>query len=157
MKYIPLTKGYVALVSDSDYATVCKYNWHVEVTRHTTYAATSLNHPRRTLRLHRLIMNAPKGVEVDHKNGNGLDNRRSNLRFATRAQNSHNSRNKRSVYKGVTRLARLKKHPWQARIMVKGRQLHLGYFKTAAQAAFAYDVIAKHEYGAFGRGNGLIK
>ncbi len=95
--------------------------------------------------------------ERDHRNCNGLDNRRSNLRPATRAQNVHNGRKMQknggtsSFYKGVTFQPRLTKRPWQSRI----GNLHLGYFVTAEEAGAAYDRAAKEQYGQFARTNGL--
>lgn len=147
---IPLTQGYVALVDVADYELVAQYSWCVDIRPNgLRYANTSLPAPRRrTLRMHQLIL--PGKGERDHKNGNGLDNRRENLRMATRTQNIHNTRKKTgSVYKGVTFQPRLISRPWQVRVGYK----HIGYFATAEEAALAFNRVAKAERGEFARLN----
>jgi hypothetical protein len=102
-----------------------------------------------TVLLHRLIMNAPPGVEVDHENGNGLDNRRSNLRLATPAQNNGNQkpRGGSSVFKGVC--WHKQRGKWYARISHRS----LGLFAVEEDAARAYDKAALQEFGEFARCN----
>lgn len=108
---IKLTKGKVTVVDDDDYTLAFKYKW-IAAKSHwgnaLWYASKHVKRPDgkwRPIFLHRLIVNAAAGMEVDHINGDGLDNRRSNLRICTHAQNSRNSRsvnpNKTSKYKGV--------------------------------------------------------
>ena len=96
-------------------------------------------------------MNAPAGVVVDHKYGEGLDNRRANLRLATPAQNSHNrskGRNKTSSrYKGVYLVKETKK--WRASICHNNKRIHLGFFKNETDAAKAYDGAAKEYFKEF--------
>ncbi|MHC4207804.1 MAG: HNH endonuclease, partial [Planctomycetota bacterium] len=93
------------------------------------------------------------GYIVDHINGNGLDNRRANLRLATVAQNAWNSkkRNPRSGYKGVWFAA--DKGLWRAAIVCHGRRIHIGYFTDKIAAARAYDAAARKYYKEFARPN----
>jgi len=107
--------------------------------------------------LHRLIMNAPKGLTVDHINGNTLDNRKKNLRLATPSQNSCNRNRPRMLlkhkYRGVAFFPRLTKNPWNARIKVKQKSIYIGYFPTIEKAALAYDKMALKHHGEFARLN----
>lgn len=147
---VPLTKGFVALIDAADYELISGYSWCVDVRPNgLCYANTSLAGPnRKTLRMHQLIL--PGKGERDHRNGDGLDNRRSNLRFATRTQNLHNRRKKRSAtYKGVTYQPRLISRPWQVRVGYR----HIGYFATAEEAALAFNRVALAERGEFARLN----
>jgi hypothetical protein len=114
--------------------------------------------------LHRLILNAPRSMDVDHANRNGLDNRRSNIRLATGAENGRNRTanrdRKHSPYKGVT-WHDCKKYwpnasgdkPWRAYAKVAGRRVWLGYYATAEQAALAYNDYARSHFGEFARLN----
>jgi hypothetical protein len=96
-------------------------------------------------------MNTPEGMFVDHINHNGLDNRKANLRFATRAENNRNVRclkkNKSSRYRGVYHDKKYKK--WRAHISVNNKKRHLGYFKDEKEAARAYDNAARKYYKEF--------
>lgn len=100
--------------------------------------------------MHREIMNAPKGMVVDHIDGNGLNNRKSNLRICTQAQNNLNSRPKRncsSRYKGVSFYKRDK--IWQVQIFHNSRTIFLGRFDDEIEAALAYDRKAAELFGEF--------
>lgn len=112
------------------------------------YAFTRID--GKTTYMHRLLMNAPDGVEVDHINGNGLDNRRSNLRLATRQQNCVNRPpvpNKTSRFKGVSWCRSSKK--WVAVIHTNRKKTTLGYFVDEKEAARAYDKEASIRFGEF--------
>lgn len=137
----------VALVDDEDYELVNQYRWCFSY----GYAKGANGGPF----MHRLIMGAPpfERAKVDHINGDKLDNRRSNLRWATDRQNQGN-RKKRSDncgYKGVSWHPQNRK--WMARIGKDGRVRHIGYFDTAEEAALAYDEEAKREFGVYARLN----
>ena len=104
--------------------------------------------------MHRVIMDAPKGMHVDHINGNGLDNRRENLRLCTNSQNHMNRKTHRdssSKYKGVSWNKRNSK--WQAYIGSGIKRKNLGYFASESDAAKAYDIKAKECFGEFARLN----
>jgi HNH endonuclease len=146
---LPLTRGKVALVDAEDLATVLNYKWHAFPIGHTWYAATSVNGRRSYL--HRMILRAPQGLVTDHKNGDGLDNRRENLRLCRQGQNLQNMKNLRgghSSYKGVSKSV-CRENPWRAYIQVKKRMIHLGVFPTERAAALAYNTAASRYFGAF--------
>jgi hypothetical protein len=121
----------------------------------TNYATTHFSRNGRKVRLlmHRFILNAPRALEVDHANMNGLDNRRSNIRLCTRVQNIANykvSSVNTSGFKGVIKeTSKLRPRPWRARIRIDGKLMSLGYFNTPAEAAKAYNAKAKEVYGDF--------
>lgn len=160
MKEIPLTQGQVALVDDADYDWLSKYNWHLKRDKsHTCYAERCINTPQgwRKMRMHREIMNAPKGMEIDHKDHNGLNNQRENLRICTRSQNSFNQRSitspsKRSKYRGVT-LNNTLHNKWTAYIRNNGTYLSLGTFASEIEAALAFDAMAIQTRGEFAATN----
>lgn len=111
----------------------------------------------RVVRIHQIVLPAPAGFEVDHINGNPFDNRRCNLRLASRSQNAANSRLNRantSGYKGVYWHKTTKR--WHARIHVNGRTKSLGYFHTAAAGGAAYDRAALENFGPYARPNSRL-
>ena len=145
-RFIPLTQGKFAIVDADDYDRLAKYEWYCQKDGNTFYAYRSK--PAR-LAMHREITKAPKGMLVDHIDGNGLNNRKSNVRVCTRAQNAWNRRplaNCRSRYKGVTEH---KTGKWQAHITASRKTYHLGSFDDEAEAALAYDRKAKELFGEF--------
>lgn len=155
MPFLKLTTGEGVLVDEGDFEYLNQWKWHSESGRYAVrkeYYGKAPNgkHLTRWIRMHRLITDAPDKMEVDHINGNGLDNRRSNLRICTHKQNSHNTRKRkdnRSGYKGVGWHTQHNK--WRARIVVDGRQKHLGLFDTPEQAAIAYNTAAEQFFGEF--------
>lgn len=166
---IPLTKGLSAIVDAADYLALSAYKWRVSGSKKTadgrqrTYYAVRFAGPhhhrgdkRPLLWMHRAILGLPGGQhpEVDHINGNGLDNRRCNLRAATTPQNAANTyppSNNKSGYKGVSLIT--VHGVWVANIRVNGQPVHLGRFLTAEDAARAYDAVALQHYGEFARLN----
>ena len=148
MKEIPLNHGLIALVDDKDAEKILSLGpWHASKDRWTFYACKTLYQSGRkvTTRMHTAITGLPY---VDHINGNGLDNRRENLRGATPSQNAMNRGvqvNNTSGYKGVTE----KRGKWRAQIQVQGRCVYLGTFIDAADAALAYDTTARLEHGEY--------
>lgn len=152
MKTIELTKGQVAMVDDECYERLSAMTWSASPSRGTYYArhTARINQRNVTVRMHRLILNAPENMQVDHINGNGLDNRRCNLRLCTQAENMRNKRKRsknKSGFKGVCWHRKIKK--WQAAILGNGERRYLGYFVDPADAARAYDKAATELHGAF--------
>lgn len=161
---IRLTTGQTALVDDEDFDRVSQWKWHYQPQQYGDkgYAVRSPKpsdtaHPRRLV-MHRYIINAPDDARVDHINGNTLDNRRSNLRLATNAQNKYNSRKytrggypASSQYKGVS--WNQQKGRWQSRIAVNKHLIWLGSFSDEVAAALAYDQAARELHGEFARTN----
>lgn len=150
-KLIHLTQNRMAIVDDEDYDWLMQWKWYF----HKGYAQRSI--VRRKAHMHRIILNAPQGMEVDHINGNGLDNRRANLRLATRQQNGQNQRkahNKTSRFKGVTWNKRNNK--WQCAFWMPkpvNKYIYLGLFSDEIEAAKLYDRYAREHFGEFARLN----
>jgi hypothetical protein len=147
IRFIPLTKGKVAIVDAEDYEWLSKYKWHAVDTGGKFYAYRCRN--KRSISMHRMIMGEPKGKVVDHRDGNSLNNRRSNLRICTAAENQRNRRFTGGVsrYKGVCFVKKLNK--WRTEITFDGRQIHIGLFKDEISAGKAYDKKAKELFGEF--------
>lgn len=153
MREIPLPKGYVAIVDDEDYELVAGLSWNVRITPYTQYAQRSIkldNGTWSSVQMHRTILNAPKGVLVDHADGNGLNNTKENLRLATWSDNMRNRRkasNNTSGYIGVSWHKPSGK--WWANVAVAGRKISGGYHDDPMSAAIARDVVALREHGDF--------
>ena len=158
MKTIPLTQGKIALVDDDDYPLLSKHKWHAKIRTRSSYARrTAYPYGRRnpiTIMMHRVILGTARGEEVDHINGDGLDNRRYNLRVGTHQQNMCNQRKTRgtSRFKGV----RWHNNQWTAQIKHKGRQRYLGGYQRETDAACAYDNAAIELFGECARLNSPI-
>ena len=161
---VPLTKGLFALVDSADLDLVAGFSWHAKSKRSQPgryYAQTTERTPTGkpvTFTLHRLLLDAKPGEVVDHLNGDGLDNRRANLRLCTSRENSSNvvfsKRQKLGGFKGVTWNKAANK--WQASCCSgeiksngKRRQVYLGVFTDPAEAARAYDRAALAAFGPF--------
>jgi hypothetical protein len=149
MPEIPLSRGLVALVDDEDYEWLSQWRWCASA---NGYAVRMKRKGEDGfpgyVSMHRSIMAPSPGEEVDHKNRNGLDNRRSNLRLATGRQNKHNTGPRRrgtSGFKGVTQCGPTR---WAAQIY-DGSRRHLGIYESAAEAAAAYDEAARGSFGEF--------
>lgn len=142
----------VALVDDEDYELVAPYKWHIHKRKHRLYARGELHRRGKKVLMHRLILGVvdPR-ILADHRNNDGLDNRRFNLRVCTNQQNLMNQRSFRgtSRFKGVSRRGR----KWRAYIMVSAKQIQLGRFEDEIDAARAYDRAAIQYFGEFARPN----
>ena len=148
-KQIPLTQGRFALVDDADYEWLSRFGWYFD-----RYARRSTRQGefRGGIRMHREILNAPAHMQVDHRNGNRLDNQRSNLRLATATENARNKKVRSggsSRYKGV----HVYRDGWRAAATIGNTNIYLGYFTDEAEAARAYDNAAREYFGDFARLN----
>ena len=152
---IPLTQGEYALIDDVDFPLVSAHKWRSYQHKNTTHAIRILvvDGKRTTISMHRVLLDAPSGMDVDHWDRNGLNNRRGNLRLCTRSQNMMNQRVKggTSNFKGVHWNKQCRK--WYARIQVNGKQIHIGSFADEIEAAQAYDVASRELSGEFARLN----
>lgn len=149
MRIIPLTQDKVALVDDEDYEHLIRFKWHAVEKKNCFYAARK-DRQGRTIYMHTVIMETPSGLEVDHRNGEGLDNQRSNLRIGTHQQNLHNTRpgtKNTSGFKGVSWCAYTGR--WRVQIRIDNRYRHLGRFDDPILAARAYDEAALELCGEF--------
>jgi hypothetical protein len=165
MRIIPISKGYETIVDDEDYEWLSQYAWMALVKYRKSgriYVMARRLAPRRggrlrkTLLMHREIMRAAEGQQIDHRNRNPLDNRRENLRFCTAAQNNVNQDVAgASGYRGVRKTATAGK--WRADIAVNGQKICLGgAFCTPEAAAAAYNVAAIQHYGEFAFLNDVV-
>lgn len=154
MKEIKLTQGKVALVDDEDFDRVNQFEWFVGNGSKTHASRALLNSgPKRERQMHRFIMNAPPGMCVDHIDGNGFNNCRSNLRVCTQSQNNKNRRIQKhsSPYKGVC--WHKKNRKWVSCIRVETKRIYLGSFHNAILAAVEYDLAALKHFGLFAKTN----
>lgn len=152
---IPLTQGKFAIIDADDLPLVDGHRWYAMRNRNSYYAVRKIGagRERRKLWLHRVILDAPEGVQVDHINGDGLDNRRANLRVCTNQQNSWNRHNTwgTSRYLGVS--WDTARERWAATITVSGKLIRLGLFTDEEEAARARDAGALELVGPFARLN----
>lgn len=152
MKEIPLSRGLVAVVDDSDFERVAEHRWYANRSRSTQYAYRWDKTARKWESMHRFILGVTGSTQqVDHANRNGLDNRRENLRLCSASQNQQNRAKFKSGdgmtsrYKGVSRC----RNRWQSVIKVNAKIVRLGMFKTQVEAAIAYDHAAMRHFGEF--------
>lgn len=159
MKGIKLSRNLVALVDDEDFEYLNQFKWSVNSSNNAFYAVRCVPAPekgkykngktkRKKLRMHNVILNPPKGYEIDHINNNSLDNRKSNLRIAYRGQNTCNRRavvNTTSNFKGVS----LRGIKWRAQIQIGNKKFYLGDFASEKIAAIAYNEAALRLHGIF--------
>lgn len=143
MKVIPLSDGRTTTIDDYDYETLSKHNWFAWAGRHTTYAVAAVR-GMGNVRMHRLILGLlgkDRRIIVDHRDGNGLNNTRGNLRICTISGNLHGvmrGPRGKSGYRGVSWHKATGK--WAARISLGGKRLNIGLFNSEIDAAYAYDV-----------------
>jgi HNH endonuclease len=154
MKEIPLTHGRVAIVDDEDFEWINQWKWHVRTCgggKRYAYRWGQGRPQREIISMHRMILNVTSG-ECDHKDGNSLNNRRSNLRSCTHAQNVRNrgvQKNNSLGLKGVCR----SRDKFRAYISYEGKTINIGHFLNSTDAAIARDEYAKRLHGEFARLN----
>ena len=156
-RIILLTKGLVAIVSPEDYERLAKYKWHSARHGRSVYAQHGTGSAKRGRRrghlvmMHREVMGVEDDRLVDHRNHNGLDNRRSNLRIATWEENCWNKRKpigeSSSRFKGA--MWDKRRSQWQVQIGHNGKKIFIGYFDDEEEAARAYDAKAKELFGEY--------
>lgn len=154
MKEILLSCGKIALVDDEDYDRVKNFGWYAFLHGRIWYARANvvIGGVRTTRPLHQMIL--PGHKQIDHRNGNGLDCQKHNLRPSLSFQNQANAQKRENVtsqFKGVSRYRDGIR--WKAHIHRQGKQIHLGLFETEIAAAIAYDKKAHELFGEFARPN----
>lgn len=156
MAALPLTQDKIALVDSADLDLLTRWRWEYLPNGRDGYAVRRFRSGGKhiTIYLHRQLLRAAPGEIVDHINGNGLDNRRENLRLATASENMANRPAKpRDIpYRGVYR-SRSGPTPYKAMLSVAGKCRHLGWFARMEDAARAYDRAAYATWGRFARLN----
>lgn len=160
MIIIELTQGKSTIIDKEDWEKVKDYRWYAKkIPRYKDkYHAMSTikkeDGTNTTITLHRLIMDAPENLQVDHVNHEPLDNRKENLRLCTSSENAANRekhRNNKSGYTGVVSVA----GGWVAQLTCAGERITMGPFETKEEAARAYDRKKLEEFGAFAKTNGM--
>lgn len=152
MKEIKLSNGDVAFIDNEDYSKVIDYRWYLKKNKgkncRYAIAYSYKGNKQNILRMHRIIMNASIDEEIDHINGNGLDNRKENLRKVSHWQNVMNTKigkNNTTGFKGVCKI----KDKWVSRIQFNKKKIYIGCFNNKIEAAKAYDIKAKEIFGEY--------
>ncbi len=170
MRCIELTRGQRAVVDDEDYTELSKFKWYANKTQTrigtTWYASRQYRDPviknkhgkgkQILVLMHRQIMGDPEGKVVDHRNGNTLDNQKTNLRPTTNQKNLWNQgwvATPNKPYKGVYKYHSRSHQGWKVGIQLNGKPVSLGWFKDPKAAAKAYDAVALAAFGEYARLN----
>jgi hypothetical protein len=147
-------QGKIALVDDEDFEWLSQWKWRYMKAKNTGYATRSGLLEKKTILMHRIIMNIPDGYEVDHFDHDGCNNQKYNLRNCTHIENLENQgkhKNNTSGYKGIWWDERNQK--WGVQIRIKGKRLFLGRFDTPEIAAHEYDKAARQYLGEYAQLN----
>lgn len=161
MKEILLTQGKVALVDDEDYERLNAFKWCAHLSKKTGlwYAERGYHKTKNkmfTLGMHREIMGVVSGIDIDHRDRNGLNNQKDNLRTCSRSQNEGNAKLRKDSttgFKGVS--YKKERGKFLARVQFERKRISLGYFVTPEEAALAYNQKAIELFGEFARINQL--
>lgn len=159
MKYITLTKCQKTKVDDKDYEYLSQWNWHFGANgyavREQHYGMKDGKRVRKTILMHRELLNAPHKIDVDHINEDKLDNRRENIRLATRSQNRANIsavKRKEDLPIGITfNPSPRSKQPYMARVCMNGKSYFLGNFYKLTDAVEAYTAKKRELYGEYAK------
>lgn len=161
IKYIELSQNQITVVDADLFEDLNKYKWYADHDCNTFYARRTYKNKEGKIcrtRMHRLIMGVTDPtILVDHINGNGLDNRRSNLRIVNRAQNCYNrtvNKGSTSKYKGVH--WDKSRNKWRAKLQLNGKCIHIGYYDSEKEAAVEYNKMAVRRFGDFARLNVIV-
>lgn len=152
--FVPLTRGYEAIIDAEDVPLVQWFNWSALPNKRSVYAFRSewVGGRKTTIRMHRVIAGPADGKEVDHIDGNGLNNRKSNLRQATASENRRNQRLSKANSSGLKGVSWNKRESvWEAYIRVDGKKKSLGSFSNVDEAHAAYCRAAERFHGEFAR------
>ena len=150
MNKIPIKNGLFVIVDEELFEDLSKHKWYVDNMGYPSTPGKTATGKRQPIRMHVKIMGNKRGFVIDHINGNKLDNRISNLRFATRGQNAQNAKNRvkktgTSLFRGV--VWRQPRQKWEAYITYEKKRYGLGGYKEEAEAALAYNEYAIKFYG----------
>lgn len=155
IKQIPLTQGKVAIVDADDYEHLMQWKWFAKKNMSGTFYAVTYMGNRKIVRMHWLIMGRGESM-VDHINGDGLDNRKKNLRLCNWLNNCHNKKvfkNNTTGFKGITKRWNGK---YQAQIVINYKKITIGTYLTPEDAARAYDAAAIEHYGEYAKTNEML-
>lgn len=155
MKTIQLTQGEVAIVDDEDYELLRSFNWRLQRNKRYSFAIRNDRLPdgrRTTIRMHHMVVCVGDGYVLNHRDGNGLNNQKSNLRVATKSQAQYTKRLQRSSKSGLKGVFwDSTKRKWRAEISANGKKIRLGYFCDRKEAYSAYCKASGKYHGEFGR------
>lgn len=153
MKILPLTQGKVAIVDDTDFEKVRNYKWSAATRKHLCYAQSRIN--GKCVLLHAFLLKPALGMEIDHRDGNGLNNLRSNLRICTHAQNQQ--AHHRSNFLGTSKFRGVSfetwSNRWRTQVSKGGKRLYSKRFDSEEEAARAYDKKARELFGEYASPN----
>lgn len=150
-KKILLTQNKFAVVDDDDFEYLSQFNWDTKKSRGTFYARRFLSGKR--IMMHNEIMKPTSGMFVDHIDGNGQNNQKSNLRICTFAQNNRNASKRKDNTSGFKGVSKAKNGKWYAQVRINGKHVLSKLFDSPIDAAHAYDEAAKQYFGEFARTN----
>ena len=156
MKYVELNKDKRTLIDDEDFNYLNKFKWYITP---KGYVIGKVGN--KMILMHREILKAPPDLQVDHKNGDKLDNRKENLRFCTQSQNRANMDKYRKntstprLYKGT--VYRRDRKSWRAQIYIIGRNIRSGKCSSEVEAAIKYNELAVKHFGEFAKLNEICQ